>query len=164
MTGEFTCMCWCMCYHARMPLRISPIPFGTMAAVLRCLCLAAALLWLGVCVWAWWCRGSYADCGVGVRLLGFLTWGVLLCVIPVVCSLPPVDKAGKMRWSALWRSYVCLPVLLQCAFLLCWAGAPPAACAEGDILAAAGIPAALLVNAAVLLLMVLLRAFGKWSQ
>lgn len=157
-------MCWCMCYDACMLRCISPIPSGTMAAVLRCLCQAAALLWMGVCTWAWWCRGSYADCGVGVRLLGFLTWGVLLCVIPVVCSLPPVDKDGKMRWAAPWRTCVCLPVLFQCAFLLYWAGDAPAACAEGDILAAAGIPAALLMNAAVLLMMVLLRAFGKWSQ
>lgn len=147
-----------------MPRCCSPFSLGITVAVLRGACLAVVLLWLVVCVWAWWCCGSYTDCGVGVRLLGFLTWGVLMCVIPVVCSLPPVDNAGKMRWAAPWRLHVCMPVLLQCAFLLYWAGDAPAACAEGDILAAAGIPAALLVNAAVVAVMAVPYALSKFSR
>ena len=108
-------------------------------SLLRALSLGLGGIWLLVCVWSWLVQHPYSQCGLLVRLAGLLTWGLLPLVLPVILSLPISDKDKPLNWAAPMP----LPVII---ILLGWLGvlgsliiAPPGACADGDILAAAGL-------------------------
>ena len=108
-------------------------------SLLRVLSLGLGGIWLLVCMWSWLVQYPYSQCGLLVRLAGFLTWGILPLVLPVVLSLPISDKDKPLNWAAPMP----LPVVI---ILLGWLGVlgslifnPPGACFDGDILAAAGL-------------------------
>ena len=108
-------------------------------SLLRVLSLGLGGIWLQVCVWSWLVQHPYSQCGLLVRLAGFLTWGILPIVLPVILSLPISDKDKPLNWAAPMP----LPVVI---ILLGWLGVlgsliigPPGACTDGDILAAAGL-------------------------
>ncbi len=108
-------------------------------STLRLLTLGLSGIWLLVCVWSWLAQYPYSQCGLLVRLAGLLTWGILPLVLPVILSLPICDKDKPLNWAAPMP----LPVV---TILLGWLGVlggliidPPGACADGDILAAAGL-------------------------
>ena len=108
-------------------------------SLLRVLSLGLSGIWLLVCVWSWLVQYPYSQCGLLVRLAGLLTWGLLPLVLPVILSLPISDKDKPLNWAAPMP----LPVII---ILLGWLGvlgsliiAPPGACFDGDILAAAGL-------------------------
>ena len=108
-------------------------------SLLRVLSLGLSGIWLLVCVWSWLVQYPYSQCGLLVRLAGFLTWGILPLVLPVVLSLPISDKDKPLNWAAPMP----LPVVI---ILLGWLGVlgrliidPPGSCANGDILAAGGL-------------------------
>ena len=108
--------------------------------VLRFLSLLTAGLWLVVCGWNWWGVGGYDVCSIGVRLMGFCFWGVLLLPLPLVLALPPVKSDGsRLNWRADMPAPVAV-VLCGWSLLLAWlVPNAPAACGEGDILAGAGL-------------------------
>lgn len=108
--------------------------------VLRFISLLMTGLWLGGCGWNWWGVAGYDVCGVGVRLVGFCFWGVLLLPLPLVLALPPVKADGVgLNWGAAMPGSVAV-VLCGWSLLLAWLMPnAPAACAEGVILAAAGL-------------------------
>ncbi len=108
--------------------------------VLRFLSLLMAGLWLGVSGWNWWGNAGYDVCGISVRLMGFCFWGVLLLLLPLVLALPPIKAdGGGLNWRAAMPGSVAV-VLCGWSLLLAWLiPNAPAACAEGDILAAAGL-------------------------
>ena len=121
-------------------------------SLLRVLSLGLGGIWLLVCVWGWLVQYPYSQCGLLVRLAGLLTWGLLPLVLPVVLSLPISDKDKPLNWAAPMP----LPVVI---ILLGWLGVlssilidPPGACADGDILAAAGLAFLFLVLAGAALL------------
>lgn len=120
-------------------------------------CISVAVVWLLLNIHAWWCLGSYAECGIGVRLLGFFAWGMLLSVIPLVMSVPPVAGDERICRGASVRLHVAVPVALHCGGLICLAPDMPGAAYDGDILAAAGLPAALAFNTVTLLLIGIFR-------
>ena len=108
-------------------------------STLRLLTLGLCSIWLLACIWSWLIQYPYSQCGLLVRLAGLLTWGILPLVLPVILSLPNADKDKPLNWAA----PIPLPVV---TILLGWLGvlgslilAPPGACADGDILAAAGL-------------------------
>lgn len=108
-------------------------------SLLRVLSLGLGGIWLLVCMWSWLVQYPYSQCGLLVRLAGLVTWGILPLVLPVVLSLPISDKDKPLNWAAPMP----LPVVI---ILLGWLGVlgslifnPPGACADGDILAAAGL-------------------------
>ena len=108
-------------------------------SLLRVLSLGLSGIWLLVCVWSWLVQYPYSQCGLLIRLAGLVTWGILPLVLPVILSLPIADKDKPLNWAAPMP----LPVVI---ILLGWLGVlgslifnPPGACADGDILAAAGL-------------------------
>ena len=108
-------------------------------SLLRVLSLGLGGIWLLVCMWSWLVQYPYSQCGLLVRLAGLVTWGILPLVLPVVLSLPISDKDKPLNWAAPMP----LPVVI---ILLGWLGVlssilidPPSSCADGDILAAAGL-------------------------
>ena len=108
-------------------------------SLLRVLSLGLGGIWLLVCMWSWLVQHPYSQCGLLVRLAGLVTWGILPLVLPVILSLPNADKDKPLNWAAPMP----LPVVI---ILLGWLGVlgslifnPPGACADGDILAAAGL-------------------------
>jgi hypothetical protein len=108
-------------------------------SLLRVLSLGLGGIWLLVCMWSWLVQYPYIQCGLLVRLGGLLTWGILPLVLPLILSLPISDKDKPLNWAAPMP----LPVVI---ILLGWLGVlgsltidPPGACADGDILAAAGL-------------------------
>ena len=108
-------------------------------SLLRVLSLGLGGIWLMVCMWSWLVQYPYSQCGLLVRLGGLLTRGLLPLGLPVILSLPISDKDKPLNWAALMP----LPVVI---ILLGWLGVlgsltidPPGACADGDILAAAGL-------------------------
>ena len=108
-------------------------------SLLRVLSLGLGGIWLLVCMWSWLVQYPYSQCGLLVRLAGLVTWGILPLVLPVVLSLPISDKDKPLNWAA--------PMPLTVVIILLgWLGVlgslifnPPGACADGDILAAAGL-------------------------
>ena len=142
--------------------------FGThalMYAVIRVLCFLFVGMWLSMNVWAWWLTGSYAECGVGIRLLGFFSWGILLSVLPLVLSCPQVSASGAWQW----RDRISLPcmaaLLVQSVLLLIWGADCPGAryCrSDVEILAASGIPIAAAVNIGGLVLIGVLHLIGRY--
>ena len=108
-------------------------------SLLRVLSLGLGGIWLLVCMWSWLVQYPYSQCGLLVRLAGLVTWGILPLVLPVILSLPNSGKDKPLNWAAPMP----LPVVI---ILLGWLGVlgrliidPPGACADGDILAAAGL-------------------------
>ena len=108
-------------------------------STVRLLSLGLGSIWLLVCVWSWLVQYPSSQCGLLVRLGGFLTWGILPLVLPVILSLPGSEKDKLLNWAA----PMTLPVVV---ILLGWLGVlssilidPPSSCADGDILAAAGL-------------------------
>lgn len=108
-------------------------------SLLRVLSLGLGGIWLLVCMWSWLVQHPYSQCGLLVRLAGFLTWGILPLVLPVILSLPNADKDKPLNWAAPMP----LPVVI---ILLGWLGVlgsliidPPGDCTDGDILVAAGL-------------------------
>jgi hypothetical protein len=108
-------------------------------SLLRVLSLGLGGSWLLVCIWSWLVQYPYSQCGLLVRLAGLVTWGILPLVLPVILSLPISDKDKPLNWAAPMP----LPVVI---ILLGWLGVlgslifdPPGACADGDILSAAGL-------------------------
>lgn len=97
-------------------------------------------VWLVACGWNWWGVAGYDVCGVGVRLMGFCFWGILLLLLPLVLALPPVKSDGAgLNWRGDMPGPVAV-VLCGWSILLAWLiPNAPAACGEGDILAAAGL-------------------------
>ena len=108
-------------------------------SLLRVLSLGLSGIWLLVCVWSWLVQYPYSQCGLLVRLAGLVTWGLFPLVLPVVLSLPICDKDKPLNWAAPMP----LTVVIILLGWLCVLGrliiAPPGACADGDILAAAGL-------------------------
>lgn len=109
-------------------------------SLLRVLSLGLSGIWLLVCVWSWLVRYPYSQCGLLVRLAGLVTWGLLPLVLPVILSLPISDKDKPLNWAAPMPLPLVI-ILLGCLGVL---GSltinPPGACADGDIMAAAGLP------------------------
>ena len=108
-------------------------------SLLRVLSLGLGGIWLLVCVWSWLVQHPYSQCGLLVRLAGLVTWGLLPLVLPVILSLPISDKDKPLNWAAPMPLPVVI-ILLGCLGVL---GSliidPHGACADGDILAAAGL-------------------------
>lgn len=107
--------------------------------ILRISCMGLTAAWILASLWCWWVPCSYASCGVGTRLFGFLTCGILPSLLPIILSLPSSDKELNLRWDA----SIPLPVNI---FLLGWLGwlcgfitHPPGACSDGAILALSGL-------------------------
>lgn len=126
---------------------------------------ACLVVWVLMCVWAWWWQGTYAECGVGWRLMGFASWGLGLSLLPAMLLLPPVDRKGKMRWgepACLSRMF---PVLLHCLLLVWLSLDIPTADDAGDILAAVGMVWAILVNTGTIVLILVLSGIaGCWRR
>ena len=108
-------------------------------SLLRVLSLGLSGIWLLVCMWSWLVQYPYSQCGLLVRLAGLVTWCILPLVLPVILSLPISDKDKPLNWA------VPMPLTVV-IILLGWLGVlgsliidPPGACADGDILAAAGL-------------------------
>lgn len=108
-------------------------------SLLRVLSLGLSGTWLLVCVWSWLVQYPYSQCGLLIRLAGLVTWGILPLVLPVILSLPISDKDKPLNWAAPMPLPVII-ILLGCLGVL---GIliidPPGACADGDIMAAAGL-------------------------
>ena len=57
-------------------------------------------LWLLLNLVGWVFCDSYDRVGIGLRLLGFLLWGVGLSLVPVVLAAPPVTADGELKWRS----------------------------------------------------------------
>ena len=78
-------------------------------------------LWLLLNLVGWLFCGSYDRVGIGLRLLGFLLWGVGLSLVPVVVAAPPVTADGELKWRSP-LSWIRLVLLAVCfgGFISLW--------------------------------------------
>ena len=149
------CLVYCMMRgmsFARIPLFV----------LLRSAGAACLLVWVLLCTWAWWWAGSYAECGLGLRLLGFGSWGLGLSLLPIMLLMPPVDRNGRIRWAEPVRMSRILPALAQCLLTAWWLGYDvPRADGAGDIMAVFGLVWAIGVNIGTAVLVWLLSGIDR---
>lgn len=106
---------------------------------LRLLSMLTSGAWLLVCLWSWWVVGSYTQCGIGVRLCGFVIWGILLGLVPLILALPPQKSTGGTIWGEAMPAPLIVVLLGWNTQLLCLLTDPPGACADGGILVLGGL-------------------------
>lgn len=129
--------------------------------ILRQLSLLTGMVWLLACLWNWWFAASYAQCGPGIRLCGFITWGILLSLVPIIFALPPRKTEGNVFWGETMPAPLIVVLLGWSALLLFLISDPPAACADGDILALVGLLWDFAVYGSAILLAVLTHLLQK---
>lgn len=107
--------------------------------LLRISCMGLTAAWILASLWCWWVPCSYASCGVGTRLFGFLTCGILPSLLPIILSLPSSDKEPNLRWDASMPLPVNIFLMGWLGWLCCFITDPPGACSDGAILALGGL-------------------------
>ena len=107
--------------------------------ILRITCMGVTTAWVLSSLWCWWVPYSYASCGVGTRLSGFLACGILPSLLPIILSLPNSDKEPNLRWDASMPLPVNIFLLGWLVWLSCFITDPPGACSDGAILALSGL-------------------------
>lgn len=107
--------------------------------ILRIACMGLTTAWVLASLWCWWVPCSFASCGVGTRLFGFLTCGILPSLLPIILSLPSSDKEPNLRWGASMPLPVNIFLLGWLGWLCCFITDPPGACSYGAILALSGL-------------------------
>lgn len=80
--------------------------------MVRIVGLSGVAMWLLLNLVGWFFCGSYAQVGVGWRMGGFLIWGALLSLGPLLISAPPVQADGCMMWRAPLTVARGIPLLL----------------------------------------------------
>lgn len=105
---------------------------------IRVAALTLLVVWLVACAVAWWLMGSYTVCGIGSRVAGFFSWGVLCGCGLLVLAAPLVTRKDHVRWAGPMRMRRLLPLLGWMAALIYCLFDLPGAGGDGDILATAG--------------------------
>lgn len=117
--------------------------------------------WLCICLWGWFFSGS-DSCGFMYRSIGFCTWGVGLCLSPLLLIAPVVDNETTPSLRAPLPFYKLIPLLLHGGLLIFLAtDVPSNKSGDGEIIAIAGILAALVINASTIALTMLLYLLRK---
>ena len=117
--------------------------------------------WLCLCLWGWFIEGN-GSCGFLYRGIGFCSWGLGLCIPPLLLIAPAVDKENEPGLSASLPFYKLIPLLLHCGLLLYLAtDVPSNKSGGGDIIAVVGIFAAIVINAGSFALAMLLYLARK---
>lgn len=80
---------------------------------------ASLVVWVLLSAWAWWRQGTYAECGVGWRLMGFVSWGLGMSLLPAMLLLPPVDRKERFDGP---RPPACPACSRLCCNACCWFG------------------------------------------
>lgn len=111
---------------------------GILASIYRRLVYFGILSWISLSGWSWFVVGSYSTCGVGIRLVGFATWGLVPMLLPAIMVAPPIEKDWQRQWRAKLSWSCIIPTLALATLLLGWMDMPRA-CVEGDILAYGGL-------------------------
>lgn len=106
--------------------------------VLRISALALLVVWLVACAVAWWVLGSYSACGVGARLSGFFSWGIMCGSGLLVLAAPLVTRKDHVRWASPMRLRRLFPLLGWMFTLVYLLFDLPTAGGHGDILAVGG--------------------------
>ena len=117
--------------------------------------------WLCLCLWGWFIAGN-ASCGFLYRGIGFCTWGLGLCIPPLLLMAPEANKEVAPSLSSPLPFYKLIPLLLHCGLLLYLAtDVPSNKSGGGDIIAVAGIFAAIVINAGSFALAMILYSARK---
>lgn len=115
--------------------------------------------WLVISLWGWFIGGG-SSCGAVFRIIGFTTWGFGLCISPLLLIAPTECNKTTQRLglASPLPFYKLIPLLLHSGLLVFLAlDLPCAKSGDGEIIAVAGLLAAIIINSTSLSLAILLH-------